>query len=147
MFRWIFRPVPFLQKCAETYGDAFTVRLIGAPPVVFFSDPAAIRQIFSGDPEHLRAGQANRVSLEHILGPNSILLLDGARHKRERRLLMPPFHGERMRLYGELMTGITDRSIDSWPVGTSFPVHSRMQESSPWKSFCAPSSAWETVHC
>lgn len=128
MFRWIFRPVPFLRKCAETYGDAFTVRLIGAPPVVFFSDPAAIRQIFSGDPEHLRAGQANRVSLEHILGPNSLLLLDGARHKRERRLLMPPFHGERMRLYGELMTGIADRSIDSWPLERSFQVHSRMQQ-------------------
>ncbi|MDE2929221.1 MAG: cytochrome P450 [Acidobacteriota bacterium] len=128
MFRWIFRPVPLLRACAETYGDAFTLRLVGTPPVVFFSDPAAIRQIFSGDPEHLRAGQANRVSLEHILGPNSILLLDGARHKRERKLLMPPFHGERMRLYGELMTGITDQSIESWPLERSFPVHSRMQQ-------------------
>ena len=128
MFQWIFRPVPFLRTCDETYGDAFTLHLIGAPPVVFFSNPAAIKQIFSGNPEHLRAGQANRVSLEHVLGPNSILLLDGARHKRERKLLMPPFHGERMRLYGELMTGITDRSIDSWPVETSFSVHSRMQQ-------------------
>ena len=51
-----------------------TLQLIGAPPVVFFSNPAAIKQIFSGNPEHLRAGQANRVSLEHILGPNQIFL-------------------------------------------------------------------------
>ena len=68
MFQWIFRPVPFLRTCDETYGDAFTLRLIGAPPVAFFSHPAAVKQIFSGNPEHLRAGQANRVSLEHILG-------------------------------------------------------------------------------
>ena len=128
MFQWIFRPVPFLRTCDETYGDAFTLRLIGAPPVAFFSDPAAVKQIFSGNPEHLRAGQANRLSLERILGPNSILLLDGARHKRERKLLMPPFHGERMRLYGELMTEIADRSIDFWPLERSFPVHSRMQQ-------------------
>ena len=128
MFQWIFRPVPFLRKCAEDYGDAFTLRLIGAPPIAFFSDPAAVKQVFSGDPERLRAGQANRVGLEHVLGPNSILVLDGARHKRERKLLMPPFHGERMRLYGDMMYEIADRSIDSWPFETSFPIHSHLQE-------------------
>lgn len=128
MFQWIFRPVRFLRTCAEAYGDAFTLRLIGAPPIAFFSDPAAIKQVFSGDPERLRAGQANRVTLEHILGPNSILLLDGARHKRERKLLMPPFHGERMRLYGDMMNEIADQSIDAWPFETSFPVHSRLQQ-------------------
>ncbi len=128
MFQWIFRPIPFMRICAETYGDAFTIRLVGLPPMVFFSDPAAIKQIFTGDPERLRAGQANRVVFELILGPNSILLLDGARHKRERKLLMPPFHGERMRLYSDMMGEIIDQSIDNWPVETSFPVHSRLQQ-------------------
>jgi cytochrome P450 len=128
MFQWIFRPIPFMRICAETYGDAFTIRLVGLPPMVFFSDPAAIKQIFTGDPERLRAGQANRVVFELILGPSSILLLDGARHKRERKLLMPPFHGERMRLYSDMMGEIIDQSIDNWPVETSFPVHSRLQQ-------------------
>ena len=63
-----------------------------------------------------------------LVGPNSLLVLDGARHKRERKLLMPPFHGERMRLYGDMMCEIADRSIDTWPLETSFPIHSRMQE-------------------
>ena len=117
-----------MRICAETYGDAFTIRLVGFPPMVFFSDPAAIKQIFTGDPERLRAGQANRIVFELILGPNSILLLDGARHKRERKLLMPPFHGERMRLYSDMMGEVIDQSIDNWPVETSFPVHSRLKQ-------------------
>ena len=63
-----------------------------------------------------------------IVGSNSVLLLDGARHKRERKLLMPPFHGERMWLYGDVMGEAADRSVDDWPVGTSFPLHARMQQ-------------------
>ena len=86
-----------MQGCAEAYGDAFTIRLIGAPPLVFFSQPTAIKEIFTGDPETLRAGRGNEI-LRPVFGPNSVLLLDGARHRRERKLLMPPFHGERMRL-------------------------------------------------
>ncbi len=96
--------------------------------MVFFSDPAAIKQIFTGNPDQLRAGQANTVVFKLLLGPNSILRLDGARHRHERKLLMPPFHGERMRLYGDMMGEIADRSIDTWPVDTSFPFHSRMQD-------------------
>ena len=127
MFQWIFRPIPFMRSCAETYGNAFTIRLLGVPPMAFISEPAAIKQVFTGDPERLQAGRANRV-LKPIVGSNSILLLDGARHKRERKLLMPPLHGERMRLYSRMMCEIIDQSIDSWPVEASFPIHSRMQE-------------------
>ena len=120
--RWLFAPIPFMQACADRYGDPFTVRMTGLPPMVFFTDPSAIRQIFTGDSHQFRAGQANRV-FKAILGPNSLLLLDGRRHKRERKLLMPPFHGARVRLYGEMMWEITDQSIDSWPVGAAFPIH------------------------
>ena len=127
-YNWIFRPIPFMRECAKAYGDAFTIRMIGLPPMVFFSDPAAIKQVFTGDPEHLRAGQAQKRIFKPLVGSNSILLLDGARHKRERKLLMPPFHGERLRLYGDIMCEIADRSIDAWPFGTSFPIHARLQE-------------------
>ena len=96
--------------------------------MVFFSDPAVIRQVFTGDAERLQAGQANSKVFRLIVGPNSVLVLDGARHKRERKLLMPPFHGERMRLYGDMMCEITDRSIDTWPVETPFPIQPCMQE-------------------
>ena len=128
ILQWVFRPIPFMRRCAEDYGDVFTTRIMGAPPVVFFSDPAAIREIFTGDAERLVAGKANNLVFKLIVGPNSLLALDGARHRRERKLLMPPFHGERMRLYGDMMCEITDRCIDNWPAEAPFPIHSSMQE-------------------
>ncbi len=124
--KWVRKPIPFMQTCVKEYGECFTVRLVGAPPFSFFSDPVAIKQIFTAAPEHAQAGKAN-VILKPILGEHSVLLLDGARHKRERKLLMPPFHGERMRLYGDIMREIADRSIDTWPVEQPFPIHERMQ--------------------
>ena len=127
ILKWVRQPIPFMRACARAHGDAFTVRWPGVPPLAFFSGPAVIKQIFTADPERLQAGQAN-VVLKPILGPNSILLLDGARHKRERKLLMPPFHGERMRLYGAVMGEVADQSIGDWPVETPFSLHARMQQ-------------------
>ena len=127
MLKWIWKPIPFMRACAEAYGDAFTIRLFGAPPFVFCSQPAAVKDIFTGDPEVLLAGRGNEV-LRPVFGANSVLLLDGARHRRERKLLMPPFHGERMRLYGGIMREIVDRSIDGWPVDQVFPIHKYMQQ-------------------
>ena len=117
-----------MQRCAETYGAAFTSHIMGPRPFAFFSDPAAIRQIFTADPQRLQAGRANSLVFRLILGPNSLLALDGARHRRERKLLAPPFHGDRMRLYGEMMCEITDKSIDTWPMETPFPIQPHMQE-------------------
>ena len=120
------RPTGFLEDCARRYGDPFTLRLPGTPPLVFFSRPDAIRDIFTADPDELRAGAAN-VQLGALLGDHSLLLLDGARHLHERRLMLPPFHGERMQAYGRLMAGITDGAIDRWPIGRPFPIHPEMQ--------------------
>ena len=128
ILQWVFRPIPFMLRCAEVYGDIFTVRMLGSTPIVFLTNPAAIRQVFTGDPECLQAGQANSRILRWLVGPNSLLVLDGARHRRERKLLTPPFHGERMRLYGDMMCEITDRSINTWPVESLFLIHPRMQE-------------------
>ncbi len=124
---WVRRPIPIMRKYAQEYGECFTLRWLNTPPIAFFSDPVAIQQIFTASPEDALAGRAN-VILKPILGKNSVLLLDGARHKRERKLLMPPFHGERMRLYGETMREIADRSIDTWPVGQPFPIHQHTRE-------------------
>jgi cytochrome P450 len=99
-------------------------RLTG--PLVIFADPAAIRDLFTGDPHTLNAGQAN-IILKPILGKDSLLLLDGDRHLRERRLMLPPFHGERMKAYGETMRDVTVREVERWPVGRAFPVHESTQ--------------------
>ena len=79
------------------------------------SDPEAVKQVFTGDPELLHAGEGN-VVLAPLLGPRSVLLLDGAEHLRHRRLLLPPFHGERMRAYGEMMAEVAERQW-RWPRG------------------------------
>ena len=95
VLRWIRSPTVFMEECARRFGDCFTLRFPANPPLVFFSDPGAVREIFAGDPQRLRAGEAN-VILRPLLGESSLLLLDGSRHRAERKLLMPPFHGERM---------------------------------------------------
>ncbi|MGH7806242.1 MAG: cytochrome P450 [Candidatus Binatia bacterium] len=120
-------PVPFFDDCRRRFGETFTLRLPTRPPYVFFSHPDAVKDIFGGDPDTLRAGEAS-VILEPILGPNSLLLLDGPRHLRERRLMLPSFHGERMAVYGEIMRSITERAIDRWPIGAAFPIHAEMQQ-------------------
>jgi len=95
--------------------------------MVVFSDLDAIKDIFTADPDALHGGEAQGPFLGPIIGWNSLLLLDGARHRRERRLLMPPFHGERMQIYGRVIREITDRAIDRWPIGRPFRVHPEMQ--------------------
>lgn len=114
-------PFEFLDACARRYGDWFTLRFPGVPPFLFTSDPTAIRKIFNGDAEQLRAGEAN-APLGAFMGPQSVLFLDGAAHLHERQLLLPPFHSARMQAYGALMTEIADRSIDQWPIGVRFPL-------------------------
>jgi cytochrome P450 len=115
-----------MDECAARFGDVFTLRLPASPPLVMFSHPDAIKAIFTGDEEDLRAGEAN-FRLEPILGRQSLLLLDGKEHLRERRLLQPPFHGDRMLAYASVMRDIAARAVARWPRGRPFAVHPEMQ--------------------
>jgi cytochrome P450 len=93
-------PAVFFRENSQRYGDPFIAKLpMGT--IVATGEPDGIREIFSADPSIFEP--LSRVVLEPVVGANSMLLLSGERHKRERRLLMPPFHGERMRAYGTLM--------------------------------------------
>jgi len=121
------RPFAFLDGCARRYGDCFTVRLLGMPPGVILSDPEAIRDLLTADDEAVVAGESNASLLEPILGRHSLLVLDGARHLRQRRLMLPPFHGERMHVYGRIMCEITEQVMSQWPVGRPFPIQHEMQ--------------------
>ncbi len=125
--QYALRPARFFSTCSERFGEVFTVRMPVAPStVVMFTNPEAIRQIFAGDENELRGGESS-VALRPLLGASSILALDGARHERQRRLMMPPFHGERMLAYGETMCAIADHAIQRWPIGRPFPIHREMQ--------------------
>jgi cytochrome P450 family 135 len=126
MWQWIARPIPFLTNASHRYGDFFTVRfLIGR--IVFTADPHAIKQVFRGDPDVFHAGEGNAAPLEPLMGRNSVLLLDGAEHMRQRKLMLPSFHGERMQRYGTLMNDVAEREIARWPVGQPFGLRPRTQ--------------------
>src|SRR4029453_18392925 len=126
---WYFvrRPFALLEACVRRYGDCFTVRLLGMPPGVVVSDPEAIRDLLAADDDTVVAGESNARLLEPILGQHSLLVLDGPRHLRERRLMLPPFHGERMHVYGRIIRDITVRAMSEWPLGRPFPIHHEMQ--------------------
>jgi len=123
---WAFRPLPFLRMCARRFGDAFTVKLPRFGNFVYVSAPELLKQIFTAPADQLMAGKANYI-LEPLVGKSSVLLLDGADHLRQRRLLLPPFHGERMQAYARLMQEITLASVERWPVGEPFSLHPYMQ--------------------
>jgi cytochrome P450 len=124
--QWIGQPTRVIARCRARYGDVWTLRLPGVDPFVMFSDPDAIKEIFTGPTDKLFAGEVN-VVLEPIVGFRSLLTLDGAKHMSQRRLLLPPFHGQRMRAYGEIMRDATLRSMESWPRGEAFRLHERTQ--------------------
>jgi cytochrome P450 len=124
--RFLLRGPKFLEECRDRYGDVFTIRLNTGRTVVIAGDPAVAKEVFQSSPDDLHAGAGN-VVLKPILGGRSVLLLDGPEHLRQRRLMLPPFHGERMRAYGETMTEVADRHISQWPVGQPFSVHPTMQ--------------------
>jgi cytochrome P450 len=88
---------------------------------VMVFDPALVKEVFRGPPDRLRAGEANAV-LGAALGLRSLLLLDGDEHLRQRRLMLPPFHGQRMRAYEDVMREAADRAIDSWPLDREFAL-------------------------
>ncbi len=123
---FIFQPVRFIEACRRRYGDVVTFSSLFDSCFVMVFDPDLVKQVFRQPPDRLRAGEANAV-LGPVVGERSVLLLDGSEHLRQRRLLLPPFHGERMRTYEAVMQEAADRAIDGWPVGEPFALLPSMQ--------------------
>jgi cytochrome P450 len=124
--RWTFRPLPFMQECRERFGDTFSLKFLGFErPMVLISDPAAIKALYMERSHGLPPGR--NIILEPILGSRSVLLLEGSEHLARRKLMLPPFHGERMRSYEAVVEEAVGAEIDSWPLDREFPIHTRMQ--------------------
>ena len=115
-----------LEDCARRYGDMFTLKIANEGTWVFVSDPDAVKQIFTGDPRLLHAGEANVVLLP-VLGSHSVLLLDEGAHMAQRKLMLPPFHGERMRGYEQTMAEVAARELERWPAGEPLSAWPTMQ--------------------
>ena len=115
-----------LYACQDRYGDMFALRIAYEGTWVMLADPAAIKQVFTGDPKVFHAGEGNQI-LEPVLGKSSVLVLDEKPHMSQRKLLLPPFHGTRMQGYEQTMSEIAEREIETWPTGTPYQLRPRMQ--------------------
>jgi cytochrome P450 family 135 len=124
--RFATRPVPFFEHWRHRLGETFAARLLGPGDVVFVSDPESMKRLFSADRVNTIAPGRNIV-LRPLLGPRSLLLQEGEEHLRRRRLMLPPFHGERMRAYEATIAEVTEAAVGEWPLGTPFPLHPSMQ--------------------
>jgi cytochrome P450 len=120
-------PLGFLSGEQRRYGDIFTVRFPFFGQIVYVTRPDLVKAVFTGDPATFHAGEANATVLEPALGPNSVLTLDDEPHMRQRKLLLPSFHGERVRRYEELIVEMTRREMESWPVGEPFAMRPHTQ--------------------
>jgi cytochrome P450 len=123
---WVRRAQWMLSQCAARFGDVFTIRIVQEGNWVVLSNPDHVKQVFTGDPRVFHAGEGNRILLP-ILGEHSLLLLDEGAHMEQRKLLLPPLHGQRMQRYGELMREIAAAEIERWPIGVPYPLRPRMQ--------------------
>ncbi|HEY6779725.1 MAG TPA: cytochrome P450 [Thermoleophilaceae bacterium] len=115
-----------LARSQRRYGDIFTLKVPSFRNLVVVANPTEIKRMFAGDPTLVHAGRGNRV-LAPLVGLTSILLLDEAAHMQQRKLMLPAFHGERMRVYGDLMREATEAEIERWPIGQPFAVHESTQ--------------------
>lgn len=119
-------PERFLVGAHERHGDVFTIRTAAFGTFVVAAGPDAVREVFTGPPAVLRAGESN-APLSVLVGERSVLVLDGPEHLRQRKLLLPPFHGEKLRSAEALIARATRRELEGWPLGRSFPTLPAMQ--------------------
>lgn len=122
---WIADPLGFLDAHHKTYGDMFTMFLAGFDPIVLVSNPQAVRDLFNQDAK-FDSGRGNDAA-EPLVGRHSLLLMDGDRHRRERKLLMPSFHGDRLRTYAQQICAIAAEVASRWQVEQPFVARAAMQ--------------------
>lgn len=125
-WQWSRRPLLFMERCRERYGDIFTLRIRHAGTWVLLCDPQDIKQVFTAAPAQLGVSEAN-VLLGPLLGRRSVMLLEEPEHMTRRRLMLPPFHGQRMESYGAMMAEVARAEVRSWPVGEPIALWPRMQ--------------------
>lgn len=120
-------PIAFLARAHEEYGDIFKVSLIGMPPIVYVADPDLVRQVFATDRSVGNAGRTRQDFLQRMVGDNSILVLDGDEWMRQRKMIGSAFHTRYLQSYTEEIRRIAIESLETWPLGTEFPLRPKMQ--------------------
>ena len=127
LVRYSHSPLPFLDACARRYGDPFTIQFAGYGKFVMLASPDAVKDVFRGDPHSLHSGEGNEF-LTATVGQNSVLVLDDEPHARQRRVLLPPLKGERMRSFFDAMQAATLEVVQAWPLGRTLRMVEPMQQ-------------------
>ncbi len=126
LIKWVNDPLGYMEACAEKYGDIFTVRWGKQRTIVMVSNPQGMEKMLTSD-ALTAPGEANEI-VRPLLGDNSLILLSGSQHQQRRKLLMPTFHGERMRNYGQLIGAIAQQVSSKWGTNQPLIMESAMQE-------------------
>ncbi len=128
LWQWITNPVKYLHNCDRQYGDAFSIQMSGLfKDAVFISNPQAVQQLLTSDTKQFAAPGAVNQILRPFLGDRGVILLDGIEHRQRRQLVMPAFHGDKIRVYASLMQQITRAVVQQWSVGETLNAREQMQ--------------------
>ena len=127
--KWVADPIGYMESAAQQYPDIFSAGIIGfGNNFVFVNTPKGIQEILTNDRKTYAApGSLNRI-LAPLLGDYSVILIEGDRHKRRRQMLMPSFHGDRIRTYSQLICDLTEKTLGAIPAGVTFSARTAMQD-------------------
>lgn len=124
---FVHNPLENIRSFSRRYGPVAKARFPGYGLIVYVNEPELVKQVFTGDPSVYHAGEAAAAVLGPGVGANSVLTLDEEPHMRQRKLLLPPFHGERVSRWATTILEITERDMESWPVGEEFALRTHTQ--------------------
>ncbi|MGF1591480.1 MAG: cytochrome P450 [Pleurocapsa sp.] len=126
--QWIAKPHKYMDSAVKQAPDLFVADIAGQDGYVFVNHPEAMRQIITSDRSKYFASSKDNELLKPLVGGNSLLLIEGDRHKQRRKLLLPPFHGERMQAYGQLICDLTHNIIGKLELNQTFVARQITQE-------------------
>jgi cytochrome P450 len=122
---WSLAPTWVMDRCARRLGDAFTLTFSpSGMQLVLISDPQDVKTVFTASPEIAPSATGNS-PIRPVMGERSVLVLTGAEHMRQRKLLLPPFHGERMREYEQTIVQATRADMARWRLGEPMRLQER----------------------
>ena len=124
--QWAADPISYMEAMAKSYGDIFTTSVFDSRPSILVSNPQALKQMFARENKDFSLPGKDKKRLNPLVGNQSLLLLEDESHLRQRKFLMPPFHGARMRTYGQLICDITEKVMDRQAIDTPFSIRSAM---------------------
>src|SRR4051812_27471457 len=124
---WIVKPTDLLRRASARYGDTFTLNTVWYDaPLVCISDPSEVQAVYKAGPDILQGGEGASF-LEPFVGSKSVLVLSGPEHLKQRKLALPPFHGDALPKWTATIAEIANAELDTWEPGKPLKAMPRMQ--------------------